>query len=375
MRNQLTSLLSLCAIALSFVLWFGSSENERIVDKEETDKKAMTILASDTRAYVNGRNESVCNAMLGKRGEDVEIVYYLQNSCSDLNIGNKLSRLYNSYSMALAMGADFLYVCPTHKDTGNSGSIMSRLAQERIDSESDGSHLVSKTKSLGEICDACDSNHPHQCASGEIGLVVPIVIDDLQGTARHAVDYDENSFDIALHYRCGDILGLHAEKYGLLPHSTFVRLIQARHDREDRISIAVLSNLPNGNDADKTSRSRDVMFAETCKILVDDLIDYLSQYFPNAIISAPTNGSIAVDYFRLIRAKSMAICGPSTFCLWPTLANPNAHIFNSRLFPWIKKLDGSNYTTVFDSVMLKPRKNQTILEMGVASILAWLQTS
>ena len=160
MRNQLTSLLSLCAIALNFVLWFRSPENERIVEKAEamsrTDKKSFTILASDTRAYVNGRNRSVCNAMLGETREDVDIVYYLQNGCSDINIGNKLSRLYNANIMAMAIGADFLYVCPTHRDIGNSGSIMSRLAQERMDSESDAKHLVSKTKSLGEICDACD---------------------------------------------------------------------------------------------------------------------------------------------------------------------------------------------------------------------------
>ncbi|CAJ1931782.1 unnamed protein product [Cylindrotheca closterium] len=312
--------------------------------------------------------------MMGAKGDGVEIVYYLQNCCSDLNIGNKLSRLYHANIMAMAIGADFLYVCPTHKDTGNRGSIMSRLAQERIDSESDARHVVSKTKSVAEICDVCDSNHPHQCATGEIGLVVPIVIDDLQGTVRHASDYDEGSFDVALHYRCGDILGLHTEKYGILPHSTFVRLIQAKHDREDNISIVVLSNVLNGNKAGKNARSRDVLFAATCQILVDDLVEYLSQSFPNARISIPTNGSIAVDYFRLIRATSMAICGPSTFCLWPTLANPNAKILNSRLFPWIKQLDGSN-STVFDSVMLKPRKNQTILDMGVASILAWLRTS
>lgn len=335
----------------------------------ETIKKSLTILASDTRAHgLRGRNQSVCNAMLGATGGLVETVYYLSNTCDDRNIGNKLSRLYMSNAMATAIGAEFLYLCPTHIDIENSGSIMSRLTRVRMDS---GSNLrqqhEQKMKSLEDICGACDSDHPHKCDSGEIGLAVPIAVDDLQRISIHASDFQEDAFDIAIHYRCGDILGLHTQKYGILPHSTFVRLIEARHDRDDNISIAIL----NGN---QSTRPKDVEFKGACQSIVEDFIGHLKQNFPNARISAPSNGSVAVDYFRLIRARSMAICGASTFCLWPTLANPNSRIYNSRLFPWIKSLYGKNYK-IFDSAMLKPKNNQTILDMGVASILAWLQTN
>lgn len=365
MKSQMVLLPLLCFIALNFFLWYTAEGKKRVVAM--TGKKSLTILASDTRAYGKyGRNQSVCETMLEAKGGVVEIVYYLQNTCSDTNVGNKLSRLYMSNTMAMAIGAEFLYVCPTHKDTENNRSFMSRLARVRMDSSSNIRHVAPKLKSLEDICAACDSNHPHKCPSGEIGTVLPIIIEDLQRISRHASDYHENSFDVALHYRCGDILGLHTEKYGLLPHSTFLRLIEARHDREDNISIIIL----NGK---KSTRPRDVMYTETCKTIVTDLIYYLNQNFPNARISAPNNGSIAVDYIRLIRAKSMAICGSSTFCLWPSLANPNSRIYNSRLFPWINTLHGNS--TVFNSIMLKPRRNQTILEMGVESILAWLQTN
>lgn len=335
-------------------------------------KQALTIVATNTRANgPPGENSSICSTLLHS-ASTIDAVYYLQSSCNDANIGNKLSRVYNTHAMARAMKLPFHFICPVHKEKQYEHSILSKLALESMTSSFNDTMVLPKENTLESICAACDTQHPHQCPSGGLNLMVEKIRQDLYQIGTQNPDEGGDAFDVALHYRCGDILGISADKYGLLPHSTYANLIESRHTTNDYFTVAMLSNFESRSSTNDLIRLRDAPFDLKCRLLVQDLAGFLTARFPKANISIPSSQSIAQDYGRLIRAKSMAICGPSTFCLWPTLANANPFIYKSRLFPWVEQLD-SQVFTVYNSPRLKPRANQTLDGLGMEEILSWLQ--
>jgi hypothetical protein len=350
-----------------------SSPIQTNVSISETEQ-TLTLVASETRVRgPKGVNQSICTALLDSTN-NLNQVYYLQTSCNDVHIGNKLSRIYMTYAMARAKEAQFRFICPTHKEKQYQHSILSLLALDSLKHSSNDTVVLSDKTTLESMCATCNTQHPHRCPSGGIDLVVEKMRQDLNRIASQEAEGGADSFDIALHYRCGDILGIYADKYGLLPHSTYANLIRSRHNTTDDFTVAIISNLESRSPTDDSRRPRDSPFVKKCQLLVQDLVEYLKARFPIANISIPPSQSIAQDYFRLIRARSMAICGPSTFCLWPTLANPNPTIYKSRLFPWVDQLDKEIFT-VYTSPRLKPKANQTLDGLGMETILSWLQNN
>eukprot|EP00980_Cylindrotheca_fusiformis_P002219 scaffold517_cov119-Cylindrotheca_fusiformis.AAC.2 len=336
-------------------------------------KSTLTVVATDTRVHgPAGKNQSICTAFR-LADSSLEEVYYLQTSCNDVNIGNKLSRVYMAYAMTRAMNVPFRFICPRHKEKQYQHSILSMLALDSMKHWSKDSTILPAKHTLESLCASCDSQHPHKCPAGEIGLVVQKIRNDLHRIASHDAERRiEKDFDVVLHYRCGDVLGIYAEKYGLLRHSAYAALIRSRHNSSDPFTVAILSNLEETYLPSGATRPRDLPYFQKCQRIVGNLADYLKSQFPNAHVSLPSSLSIAEDYLRILRARSMSICGPSTFCLWPTLASTNPFIYKSSLFPWVEQLD-RNVFTVFTAPRLKPKTNQTIDEYGLERIISWLR--
>lgn len=351
----------------------SSSSNHTVTIPKQGMNKIINITATKTRAHgPKGRQQSVCDALLSA-GQSLKHVNYKQDSCLDIQIGNALPRIFMAYAMTQSAGASFSFTCAGHEKL-HIPTIMSLLSDDprlfsSIESTSVRSSLASNI-SLQDLCSKCDSHHPHECAS--MDFLVGIIRRYLRRiTQSPKVNHANNIYDVVLHYRCGDVFKVHNDRYGLLPHSTYENLIRIHHSPSDRMNIAVVTQTLDPKQ--KFGRPVDLQYAEKCHIVTQDLMKYLKEKFPSANVSIPFSRSIAQDYFRLIQARSMAICGPSTFCLWPTLSNQNPQLYRSGLFPWVGNLDTETFN-VYSSQRLRPKANQTLDEMEIESIVSWLRT-
>ena len=466
-----------------FLLWFdGDVDNKNLTTTSKNTTNTTTtplkMMAMDQNSFHHltifstnrahgpkGRDQSVCNAFLSSSTNTTATpnsISYVQDSCQDVQIGNKLSRIYMTFAMALTINASFSFTCHHHhhhhhlqqqQEEEESNTVIGLLAKYN--------NLLQHVKypsiqpllslsSLNEICTKCDTQHPHECNSNsgiEIALhyihnhlrtifllqqqqertIINISNNNQEGGGRketevtsvfdnddEAATHSSSNIDVAIHYRCGDIMGIHASKYGFLPHSTYSNLIKQHHSIFDSINIAIITQplstrtttttttIVNNNN-NNAIRSKDLPFVEKCYYIVNDLVKYLKKEFPYSTISIPSlrtpqqpsssSSSIVQDYSMLILARSMTICGPSTFCLWPTLASNNPYIYESKLFPWIKQLkkkkeeekmeksssSSSNgidyYYNTFTSPRLSPTQNLTLDEMELETILIWLQNT
>jgi hypothetical protein len=64
---------------------------------------------------------------------------------------------------------------------------------------------------------------------------------------------------------------------------------------------------------------------QTCKTLTDGLVAFLREIRPQAAVSVYNNETEAQSLAR-IAAADVAICGPSTFCIWPSFAANTSYI-------------------------------------------------
>lgn len=113
--------------------------------------------------------------------------------------------------------------------------------------------------------------------------------------------------DAVIILRCNDLFNIGASGYGLYSFNLFTMIIPAE----------VQSIYINTEDS-KYSYTTPVQ-PEICKIISDELMKFLSQKFPSATV-AVRRGYALESYYQL-SISNIAICHPSTFCIWPAFAN------------------------------------------------------
>eukprot|EP01040_Poterioochromonas_malhamensis_P006520 gene6520-7020_t len=127
--------------------------------------------------------------------------------------------------------------------------------------------------------------------------------------------------DVAILFRCKDI---HAFSwYGFIPFHVYNLLLKGKNVQTIYILSEPLDYLSERDSADAVS-------VGNCIHLSQGLVDHLSKLFPEARI-AVRRGHAIESLMILARAKTV-ICAPSSFCLWPGIANPNeVYYFPSRV--------------------------------------------
>jgi hypothetical protein len=149
--------------------------------------------------------------------------------------------------------------------------------------------------------------------------------------------------DVAIHFRCGDILVSNHPEYGFLKFSAFGRRIRALPTVKS-IGIITQPFLQSNDMNESTSRgsntsalqyrTRDVDLAprtQCCERLVRAFVAYLEQQV-NATVRIHNNAeteTIAVAYARLILAPVAAFSPISLFSVFPVLAattNPSCNV-------------------------------------------------
>jgi hypothetical protein len=112
--------------------------------------------------------------------------------------------------------------------------------------------------------------------------------------------------DTAIQYRCGDNIAF-SYLYGILPFTAFDNRIP-----KDSKYIYVLSDHP--------TRAPHSPYTSRCKLILEKLLEYLKEKFPNSVIVVKRGGDLFLDMIRLANAK-VTICSTSTYCFWPALTS------------------------------------------------------
>eukprot|EP01041_Mallomonas_annulata_P005188 gene5188-10376_t len=143
--------------------------------------------------------------------------------------------------------------------------------------------------------------------------------------------------DVAIHYRCGDNVEV-PEQYGFLPfyaflsiipkHSKYIFILSDPPDRSSLHETYTESSTSTSSSETKSKRARSGIheFTPKCKLILDNLFEFLQFHYPNAIIVLKRGGDPFLDFVRLSYAK-FTICSSSTFCIWPAIASNGTAYF------------------------------------------------
>jgi hypothetical protein len=159
----------------------------------------------------------------------------------------------------------------------------------------------------------------------------PLGFNESSGTAPAPLLKDVELDDVAIHFRCGDLMqSLHAH-YGFMKFSSFANRIQ---NTTAPFSIGIITHpfAPAANTTNDSNTSSTVKVHRPadhgdgvdhlCYVTVHAFVDYLQARFPQARIRI-RNGpgeTIALAYARLVVANQ-AFSPISTFSVFPTLAS------------------------------------------------------
>ena len=166
----------------------------------------------------------------------------------------------------------------------------------------------------------------------------------------------------AIHVRCGDLMGARADPrrswYGLLPLSAYAPVWEAGGARVRSVGIVTASLDPfdcnmsqwkDGLPATSYIRRRDCgpdkKHQEDCGAIVRNISRHLfrasgsvhqwtglHELSPPPAVVVHSGESLMAATTRLALAE-IAVCNPSTFCLWPTLAARTGFLVASPLIP------------------------------------------
>jgi hypothetical protein len=249
------------------------------------------------------------------QGEERKVIY--RYPCSDRKLGNRLPRVYYAWLLAQASGAEFEYHCEEEYN----GTFIANLQEMYPSTEKKRLAKELHLPTLMEICDTCDTIYPLKCKPGSLDLVTDNFRYDLNSIAsKMSEEAKLNHSDIAIHVRCGDALRTTKNSYGILPHSTYSRIIREEFPGDSLKGTISIVTQPF--DAEYL-RLEDRESGAKCRLIIEDLVSYLRQEFPSAQVDLHNHHSdtIAMTYARLVLAKKMTICGPSTFCKMASVAS------------------------------------------------------
>ncbi|KAG7367419.1 hypothetical protein IV203_030090 [Nitzschia inconspicua] len=173
--------------------------------------------------------------------------------------------------------------------------------------------------------------------------------------------------EVAIHFRCGDILSKSIPKsdnnYGLLQFRAY----------RDRIPANVTSiGIVTAPLAASDSRSQDRVHTPMCRAIVDKLVRYLRLHFPRTKVKVRNDPkeSIPQVMSRMILAN-YSFCVRSTFCLFPALASFGTSYVQAGGLAWFFE----PISEVYDNIFLMQGnflKSAEINEKGFNYTLEWL---
>jgi hypothetical protein len=218
--------------------------------------------------------------------------------------------------------------------------------------------------------------YPHGAFYGGNGLdrVVTLIRSDLRALSQKVVSsapWLANDLDEAtIHLRTGDIARQDNVLYGMVPFQLYTKLLPRTVKTIGIVTAPFQQARPAWGYGD----------ADLNEAVVTAARDYIQKEFPNATVSIrndDVNETMAMTYVRMVSAN-WSFCCPSTFCLFPALANiGESYILQSPLFggspSWIDKVTESfqNIHYVNEPYVL----SQKLWQWNVSDIVQRLQSN
>ena len=226
-----------------------------------------------------------------------------------------------------------------------------------------------------------ESENPPYSPTSPTGIIHRVPIHDYfdNGPVFSDVEID----DVAIHYRCGDVL------HGACCYFTYTRFEEfAKLISPDAKTIGIVTQ-PFEDSKDGQSRPQDKLneTGDRCKALVHGLIDYLKPKFPNAKF-AIRNGpgeNMALAFARMVMANQTIALTPSTFSIFPLTSSFGTGYFanlkgrqNNVQYAWIEKkgpqLVGTHVVHIPKENRIAAEKINELWESGRAeTVLKWFR--
>jgi hypothetical protein len=122
--------------------------------------------------------------------------------------------------------------------------------------------------------------------------------------------------EAVIHFRCGDLMDSDHRSFTFLTFRGYTR-----HIAPDVRTIGILTQ-PLTEDASWQVRRIDAAprVRDRCRIVVDSLVHYIEERFPQAVVHIHDTDRIALTYARIVLASQQVVVGLSTFGALPAVA-------------------------------------------------------
>lgn len=345
----------------------------------------------------------------------IKRLHYHFDDCNEAQLGNRLGEHYLRYLTANAMQVPYQMSCGTaHDETSHDKKKRHKKVQRnnstKINSpfytKDDGMRRESVLRHLtlnltepgpypvdpftGEVwnihhvCNTCVSTG--WSCSKAMNLMFPIMKQDMMRLAYRSeagqwLQRNEEDDDAVIHLRLGDALrGPNDQGLGLLPHDLYSRLLfQAQAAKETTIgSIGIVTQPFERRQGGRAFDANDETLHKS-RLVAEDLVRHLRHHFPEATVRIHNGrGETPLKAMaRLVRARTVAVCGASTFCTIPVLSVDRGMGFLFRAYkhsPWahsvVKQYKGSSKLQSFEAPRLT---NNFIERLQMDTILYWLR--
>lgn len=272
-------------------------------------------------------------------GKEIKALHYHFKDCYEQQLGTRLGEHFTHQLLADIAGIPYTMSCGNPQEGKGDRHLFehrsftgeSVLKHLEVNRRTAAVNPMIKSWTVQDLCTRCNALS-WWCPVGPQYL-------DAREQMQKVIDPSIEPSDAVIHLRLGDALtGTKDRGVGLLPFRSYVRLLkQAQNLKDTPIkSIAVLTQSFDK----KFTRVHDTNQIERSRLIVAHFADFLSTHFPDAHINVYNEGQHTPRdaYTRLMVARVAAVCGATTFCTYPTIANKNGaygFLFASEKYaPW-----------------------------------------
>ena len=320
----------------------GNSETGVVTEQHE-DASPISLMDDGTLVVRRMPESAACSYFtdlpnLPKRvGVSPTRIHYHFDDCSDDHLGTQLAEFFGHYLLANAAQVPFTMTCGDGIDRGQP-SVLQSLQTNNAHPGLPPIDVTGHQYSVYDVCFAC-YGLSWWCDRGP-ELMIETFQENMLRLANSKLGQTIEAEDAVVHIRLGDaLLGGRDEGVGLLPFRAYSRILKRV---ETEVGPLATISVVTQTFVEDAARPEDTLALYRTEMIAKDFVSHLREYFPHASVklhNSPQDTPL-VTYVRMMKAGKVTICGASTFCTYPVLANPNIrYLFESEKFnPWVKRL-------------------------------------
>jgi hypothetical protein len=195
------------------------------------------------------------------------------NQCSPSRHGNLLSGIFMTKLLALSVNGTYTYHC----GSGDNSNLLHQLSPILSDRLSN----IHVHGNFTDVCNECASDvsssvYVHVCPYG-LNWAVPIIQHDLQTWARKHQSEVADLDDVAIHFRCGDVLTYGGNFMGFPSFDTYASMLGSK-ENPIMHSIGIVTSSLEPSHCRSQNCEEDNL--QDCRIILEGLVNFLEESYP-----------------------------------------------------------------------------------------------